>query len=259
VRTLLGVKDCFDVCNTRNNEITLQLDQVQESLRLLLANALAKEKDQKQLGRLFEEWNQLKKNAKEVKKEVSPLVNTECQKNLTYVSKLEDDLKAFQQQMKKRDFYKYECGRTIALEKLDGVFDEIKVFVERIDELGYNSGKFGHPDAIEGPEKQVENIKIEVNAMKQLWDHIADCQHSFENYFATSWPKIDPFEMEDSVKKLMGALKNMKVDKRCDAYDGLMKEIKKWLVFLPLIGELRNDSMRDRHWDQIRKMVNSEF
>jgi hypothetical protein len=76
---------------------------------------------------------------------------------------------------------------------------------------------------------------------------------------ATSWPNIDPFTMEESVKKLLSALKNMKVDKRADAYDGLMKEIKKWLVFLPLIGELRSESMRERHWDMIRKLVESEF
>ena len=76
---------------------------------------------------------------------------------------------------------------------------------------------------------------------------------------ATSWPNIDPFVMEDQVKKLLSALKNMKVDKRADAYDGLMKEIKKWMLFLPLIGELRHDSMRERHWDMIRKLVGNEF
>jgi dynein heavy chain len=76
---------------------------------------------------------------------------------------------------------------------------------------------------------------------------------------ATSWPKIEPYEMEDAVKKLMLMLKNMKVDKRCDAYNGSMNEIKKMLVFLPLIGELRNDAMRERHWDIIRKLVGTDF
>jgi hypothetical protein len=161
--------------------------------------------------------------------------------------------------MKKRDFYKYAFGRGPALEKLDGVFDELGTFIERIAELGSNATKFGSPESIEVPEKQVEGIKNEVNAMKQLWDHIAVCQEAFENNMATSWPNIDPFAMEEGVKKLLSALKNMKVDKRADAYDGLMKEIKKWLVFLPLIGELRNDSMRERHWDMIRKLVDSEF
>jgi dynein heavy chain len=161
--------------------------------------------------------------------------------------------------MKKRDFYKYNCGREGALEKLNRVFDEIKQYEERIEDLGFNAEKFGNPEAIDVTHNQVKTIKLEVNNMKALWDHIAHCQTKFDQYMVTCWPEIEPFEMEDDVKKIMGTLKNMKVDKRCDAYDGLMKEIKKWLVFLPLIGELRNDAMRDRHWDMIRKLVGSEF
>jgi len=46
--------------------------------------------------------------------------------------------------------------------------------------------------------------------------------------------------MEDEVKKLMKTLKDMKVDKRANAYNGILEDIKKWLVFLPLIAELRD-------------------
>ena len=45
----------------------------------------------------------------------------------------------------------------------------------------------------------------------------------------------------------------MKVDKKCNAYIGLLEEIKKWLKFLPLCGQLRDPSMRPRHWDMIRE------
>jgi len=44
--------------------------------------------------------------------------------------------------------------------------------------------------------------------------------------------------MEDEVKKLMKKLKDMKIDKKANAYQGILEEIKKWLVFLPLIAEL---------------------
>jgi dynein heavy chain len=65
--------------------------------------------------------------------------------------------------------------------------------------------------------------------------------------------------MEDEVKKLMKTLKEMKVDKRANAYNGLLEENKKWLIFLPLIGELRSPAMRDRHWNAIRTKVKSNF
>ena len=65
--------------------------------------------------------------------------------------------------------------------------------------------------------------------------------------------------MEEEVKKLERMLKAMKVDKRCNAYIGILEEIKKWLKFLPLCGQLRDPSMRERHWDMIRAKVNSNF
>jgi len=49
----------------------------------------------------------------------------------------------------------------------------------------------------------------------------------------------------------------MKVDKKCNAYIGILEEVKVWLKFLPLIGTLRDPSMRERHWDMIRAKVNA--
>lgn len=65
--------------------------------------------------------------------------------------------------------------------------------------------------------------------------------------------------MEEEVKKLERTLKAMKCDKKCNAYIGILEEIKKWLKFLPLCGQLRDPSMRERHWDMIRAKVNSNF
>jgi hypothetical protein len=58
--------------------------------------------------------------------------------------------------------------------------------------------------------------------------------------------------MEDEVKKLMKTLKDMKVEKKANAYGGILEEIKKWLIFLPLVSELADPAMRPRHWDSIK-------
>jgi len=74
-----------------------------------------------------------------------------------------------------------------------------------------------------------------------------------------SWEETKTDDMEEEVKKLERSLKTMKVDKKCNAYIGILEEIKKWLKFLPLCGQLRDPSMRERHWDMIRKKVSSNF
>jgi len=65
--------------------------------------------------------------------------------------------------------------------------------------------------------------------------------------------------MEDECKKLMRSLKEMKVDKKQHAYNGILEDIKAWLIFLPLIGDLRDDAMRDRHWQKIKDKVQKDF
>ena len=66
---------------------------------------------------------------------------------------------------------------------------------------------------------------------------------------ATKWIETKPFEMEDETKKLQKTLKEIKVEKKANAYIGILDDIKKWLVFLPLIAELAEEAMRPRHWD----------
>lgn len=142
---------------------------------------------------------------------------------------------------------------------LGEVFDELKEFETSKDVLGENARKFGNADLITKAVKDIEAIKINVGYMKSLWDHIETCQQSFSRFMGTKWIETEPFVMEDEVKKLMKTLKDMKVDKKANAYAGILDEIKKWLVFLPLIAELADKAMRPRHWDTVKAKVGVQF
>ena len=74
-----------------------------------------------------------------------------------------------------------------------------------------------------------------------------------------SWENTQTSTMDEEVKKLERTLKSMKVDKKCNAYIGLLEEIKKWMKFIPLCEQLREPAMRERHWDMIREKVQSNF
>jgi len=106
---------------------------------------------------------------------IAPLVHGENDKNTSNIKRLEEDITQFIQEMKKREFFQYKCGSRNALEKLDGVFGELKVFEDKIVDFGENAVKFGHPEMINKAEKDIESIKITVENMKALWDHIDKC------------------------------------------------------------------------------------
>ena len=117
----------------------------------------------------------MKKVCKDTRKEIAPLVHGENDKNTSNIKRLEEDITQFIQEMKKREFFQYKCGSRNALEKLDGVFGELKVFEDKIIDFGENAVKFGHPEMINKAEKDIESIKITVENMKALWDHIDKC------------------------------------------------------------------------------------
>jgi len=52
--------------------------------------------------------------------------------------------------LKKRDFYKYDCGRENALAKLDAVYSEIKDLETKIENYGHTAEKFSNPNLIDG-------------------------------------------------------------------------------------------------------------
>lgn len=81
---------------------------------------------------------------------MAPLVATETQRNTNQIAKLEEDMKGFGHDLKKRDFYKYDCGREAALEKLNGVYAEVAELEEKIANFGHTASKFGKPEIIDG-------------------------------------------------------------------------------------------------------------
>lgn len=213
----------------------------------------------KQIKKLFDEFTTLKKLAKDIKKEITPLVNQENEKTINMIKKFEDDLKAYTTELKKRDFYQYKTGVVDSKTRLSAVADELKAFDDRTVDLGYNAGKFGNPDMIQNSIKAVESIKFEIQNMVILWDFIEKMQQDFESYMNSQWVNSNPMEMEDQVKNKQKALKEMRCDKKCNTYFGIMEEIKKWLIFLPLLSDLRDPSMRDRHWTQLKVKVQKDF
>ena len=89
--------------------------------------------------------------------------------------------------MKKREFYKYDCGRENALQKLEHVYTDVAEYEQKISDLGFTAAKFEHPNLIDGCNKHIDSIRVELTNMKSLWDHINSCQQMFINYLATSW------------------------------------------------------------------------
>ena len=259
VKQLISVKDAMESVHKNAESIVLKLDVLDESLKMFHKAGLAKDSEMKKMKKLFDGWTNLQKIAKETKREIMPYVQSESERNVNQVKAFEEELKHFHTSLKKRDFYFYKTGVEPSIQKLEQTISEIKAFEERQNDLGFNAQKFGQPSIIENSQTIIQTLKAEIESMRGLWLHIQTCSEEFSKNMKNKWLQTNAFDLEEDVKKLFKKLKDMKVDRKCNAYIGISDEIKKWLTFLPLVGELRDDSMRDRHWDALRKAINGDF
>jgi dynein heavy chain len=259
VKTLISVKDYVDTVFAQTEEIILKLDCLEESLKMFQEHGIAKDSQVKQIKKLSDEFVNLRKLAKDIRKEITPMVQAEKEKTTNMIKKFEEDLKAYTTELKKRDFYQYKTGAQDSKARLALVGDELKQFDDRTVDLGYNANKFDNPDMIQNSIKSVEGIKQEIANMVVLWDFIQKMQETFEENMRSQWVKSNPTEMEDEIKNRFKTLKEMRCDKKCNAYQGVQEDIKKWLVFLPLITDLRDPAMRDRHWTALKNKVQKDF
>jgi hypothetical protein len=83
---------------------------------------LSKDSQMKALTKINKEWVDVKKIAKETKKEIEPKVQAFHDSNNYSIKQLEDGITTFTQEMKKREFFQYGCGSENAIIKLGGVF-----------------------------------------------------------------------------------------------------------------------------------------
>lgn len=105
VKELLNIKARVELTQSRTDQITLEIDQVDEALKLFQQHKLHKDSQLKALVKVNKEWVDVKKICKDTKKEITPIVALENDRNVTNIKNLEDEITQFTQEMKRREFF----------------------------------------------------------------------------------------------------------------------------------------------------------
>jgi gas vesicle protein len=114
VKTLLGVKEATEGVVKNTDTIQLSIDALDESLQLFQKNRLAKDSQGKVYANISKKWIETQKMAKDVKKEIEKDVGQEKDKNNRNIANLEEDIKGYEGELKKKEFFRYNQGVEIA-------------------------------------------------------------------------------------------------------------------------------------------------
>ena len=100
--------------------------------------------------------------------------------------------------------------------------------------------------------KQLKACRTEVKMLKNLWDLITLVQSSFADWKTTLWSDINVENMELDCKKFVKDIRSLDKESRAwDAFTGLESSVKNMVTSLRAVGELQNQAIRERHWEQL--------
>ena len=107
---------------------------------------------------------------------------------------------------------------------------------------------------------ELKDSRSEIVILKKAWDITALVDAKFEKWSGTLWLDIDcdnlleeTSHLDKQVSTLPRGMRNWVV------YKTLSDRVKNMAVVIPLIGELHNEAMQDRHWKSVMTLTHSHF
>ena len=99
---------------------------------------------------------------------------------------------------------------------------------------------------------QLNDLRSELILLKQVWDAVGVVESLFGSWSDTLWLDIRPDDLVDECKKLTTHVKRLPRRLRdWPCYLRLQGSVTNMASILPLVSELRNPFMRDRHWKAV--------
>ncbi|CAE7831418.1 ODA11 [Symbiodinium sp. CCMP2592] len=247
IKVMNHIKDMYD----QEDTLILRQDEIVETLSQLEREGLPSDKQMKQLKKIGANLTQLKQDIVAKEKEIQPMVQKESDFYKKAIADFENELKTYQGGLKKEAYYFYKSGLELAQKRLQDVTTDLDNFDKRMEDLLHIATNFNYPEELNNSKKIMQAMREDVANCKGLWEFEVQRIKITEGFLVVRWGKVVAGDMEDEIKALFKKLKEVKVDRKCDAFMGVQDVVKKWTVFCPLVGELRDPAMRARHWAQL--------
>jgi len=99
----------------------------------------------------------------------------------------------------------------------------------------------------------------ELSTLQIVWELTQEWDKAWQSYKASNFWEIKTAEMDITAQTLyrqLNALSRELKDKNWEIVAYSRSRVEAFRKTLPLITDLKNPAMRDRHWDRVRKVLN---
>ena len=207
------------------------------------------------LNELPEKWANTKRISVSAKQIVAPLMGMEIGKLNLRIENYDRNQRDFRNAFTKIRFFSYQCKAPYELLSKTNI--ELEELEAQVKELQSEAGLF----EVTVPKfPLIAQCRRENKMLKQLWDYIFLVRTSIDEWKTTLWRDIDVENMDTDCKKYSKDIRAFDKDMReWNTFKGLETTVKNMLTSLRAVGELQNQAIRERHWEQLVQATKVRF
>ncbi|KAM6163721.1 dynein axonemal heavy chain 2 [Rhynchocyon petersi] len=150
-------------------------------------------------------------------------------------------------------------GHTSALNQIRAVRTMLMAMRNEENSLRSNLTIF----KIEQPaSKDLQNLEKELDALQQVWEITRDWEENWNQWKTGRFLTLQTEAMETTAHGLFRRLTRLAKeykDRNWEIIETTRSKIEQFKRTMPLIADLRNPALRDRHWDQFRDEIQRDF
>jgi len=204
-----------------------------------------------------QKWENAKKATVNAREALGPLQALQAEKIKEEVEDFGERVEAFVQAFHEEAPFKFDTNteRTYRLldewhVKLREMEDEAALMAESEELFEVHVHTF----------KEMHDCRTELGLLKRAWDMASLVLEIFNDWRNSLWSSVDVDEMIEETKRLLREVKSLpKAIKQWPVFIGLQAAVQDMMVSLPLIQDLRDESMRDRHWKKLMRICGKTF
>ena len=263
IYVIIGIKNSIKEIEKLSDSFDCKITQLLEYYHVAELDKkknLVKDIHLDRIHNLAKSLEQLLKVREASSAEISPIISQQTMQYQDEIKEFYSKLNQFGPNIRKEEFAnKYDIGSEKAFEDIERVKGELNEFEKQLEKYNDIMKNLNYPDETAGCIKSIENSKNEMRLITNMWTFIKETQELLEGFKTTSWPQIDGQAMDEKISQGL-TKKNNQMRKELGSYASIMdcvqKEINLWKKLIPLVTYLKNDYMKERHWDEIKKELN---
>lgn len=262
IHTIIKIKNSNKDIQQNAEKFDCKINQVLEYFELyeIDKKKLAKEIQLETIMKLFRTHEQMLKIAEDSNSEITPIITEQTELHKELIKDFGRELNNFGTKLRGKEFsINYQMGPQKAFEEIAIVEDQIEEYQKKLEYYDKIMKNLNLPEETYSCFKTLENTKSEMRIIKNMWNFINETLNQFEEFKASSWPEINGPAMDEKIGQAL-TKRLTAIRKEASSYgsivDCIVKEINLWKKIVPLIANLKNEFIKERHWDDIRKFIN---